>query len=161
MIFSTTELLDTELKHLEKVFAEKNNHTKWIIRQVFSKVKFINDINLLPPTIETIEVPVNQNETVTKEHTLLLPYQVVKGIGLTKSLKRNLNKNLPNNTKTQVTFTVQKLSTQFNVKDRAKFEYKHDVIYLGICPEQNCTDNYLGEPGRRISEQILDHGGRD
>ena len=65
MIFSTTELLDFELKYLEKVFTEKNNYTKWVIRQVFTKVKFINDINLLPPTIETIEVPGNQNETVT------------------------------------------------------------------------------------------------
>ena len=41
---------------------------------------------------------------------------------------------------TQVTFTNQKLSTQFNVKDRTKFEHKHDVIYFGKCPEQNFTD---------------------
>ena len=49
---------------------------------------------------------------------LFLPYQGDKEIGLTKSLKINLNKYLPNNVKTQVTFTGQKLSTQFNVKDR-------------------------------------------
>ena len=47
---------------------------------------------------------------------LLLPYEGDKGIGLTKSLKRNLNKHL------QVTFTGKKLSIQFNVKDRTKFE---------------------------------------
>ena len=41
---------------------------------------------------------------------------------------------------TQVTFTNQKLRTQFNVKDRTKFEHKHDVIYFGKCPEQNFTD---------------------
>ena len=52
---------------------------------------------------------------------LLLPYQGDKGIGLTKLLKINLNKHIPNNVKTQVTFTGQKLSTQFNVKDRTKF----------------------------------------
>ena len=92
---------------------------------------------------------------------LLLPYLGDKGIGLTKSLKRNLNKHLPNNAKTQVTFTGQKLSTQFNVKDRTKFEHKHDVIYFGKCPEQNCTDNHLGESTRRISERIIDHGSRD
>ena len=55
---------------------------------------------------------------------LLLPYKGGKGIGLTKSLKRNLNKDLPNNIRTQVTFTGQKLSTQFNVNDRTKFEHK-------------------------------------
>ena len=92
---------------------------------------------------------------------LLLPYQGDIGIGLIKSLKRNLDKHLPNNVKTQVKFTGQNLSTQFNVKDRTKFEYKHNVIYFGKCPEQNCTDNYLGESARRISERIIDHGSRD
>ena len=67
---------------------------------------------------------------------LLLPHQGHKGISLVKSLKRNLNKYLPNNVKAQVTFT-------------------------GQCPEQNCIDNYLGESARRISERIIDHGGRD
>ena len=43
------------------------------------------------------------------------------------------------------------------MKDRTK----HDIIYFGKCPEQNCTDNYLGESARRISERIIDYGGRD
>ena len=51
MIFSTTKLLHTELKYLEKVFVEKKNYPKWVIRQVFTQVKFINDSNLSPPTI--------------------------------------------------------------------------------------------------------------
>ena len=92
---------------------------------------------------------------------LLLPYHGDKGIGLTKLLKRNLDKHLPNNVKTQVTFTGQKFSTQFNVEDRTKFEHKHDVIFFGKCPEKNCTNNYLGESARRISERIIDQGGRD
>ena len=103
----------------------------------------------------------NENETVTKEHMLLLSDPRDIGIGLTKSLKRNLDKHLPNNVKAQVKFTVQKLNTQFNVKDRTKFDHKHDGIYFGKCPEQNCTDNYLGESARRISERIIDHGGWD
>ena len=32
-----------------------------MIRQIFTQVKFINDSNLSPPTIETIEVPANEN----------------------------------------------------------------------------------------------------
>ena len=55
---------------------------------------------------------------------------------------------------TQVTFTGQKLSTQFNVKDRTKFEHKHDVIYFVKCPI--ILVNLLGE-----SEAIVDHGGWD
>ena len=74
---------------------------------------------------------------------------------------KNLKRHLPNNFKTQVTFTAQKLSTQFNVKDRTKFEQRHDVIYFGKCPDQYCTSNYLGEFSRKISEQMIDHDGRD
>ena len=138
MIWSTTELWDTETKHLEKVLVQKNNYPKWVIRHIFIQVKFINGSNLSPPTIKTIEVPANEIETVTKKHVLLVPYQRDKGTGLTESLKRNLNKRLPNKVKTQVTFTGQKLSTQFNVKDRTKFEHKHNVIYFGKCSEKNC-----------------------
>ena len=131
---------------------EKNNYLKWVIKQIFTQVKFINDSNLSPPTIETIDVTADENETVTKKHMLLLPYQTDKGIGSIKSLKRNLNKHVPDNIKTQVNFTGQKLSTQFNIQDRTKFGHKHDVIYFGKCPEQNCTDNYLGQFARRTSE---------
>ena len=67
MICLTTELLDIELKYLEKVYVEKNIYLKWVIRQIFTQVKFINGSNLSPPTIKTIEVPANENETVTKK----------------------------------------------------------------------------------------------
>ena len=70
---------------------EKNNYPKRVIKQIFKQVKFINDRNSLPPTIETIDVSANKTETVTKKHMLLLPCQGDKGIGLTKSLKRNSN----------------------------------------------------------------------
>ena len=49
----------------------------------------------------------------------------------------------------QITFTGQVLNTKFNVQDMTKFEYKHDVIYFGKCPQQNCIIinlmNLLGE----------------
>ena len=67
MIFSTTELLDTEVKYLEKAFVEKNNYRKWVIRQIFTQVKFINGSNVSLPSIQTIEVPANENEIVAKK----------------------------------------------------------------------------------------------
>ena len=67
MIFSTTELLDTEVKYLEKAFVEKNNYRKWEIRQIFTQVKFINSNNVSLHTIQTIEVPANENEILAKK----------------------------------------------------------------------------------------------
>ena len=139
---------------------EKNNSPKWVNKPILTQVKFINGSNLSSPTIETIEVPPNENETGTKKHMLLLPYEGDRGTGWTKSLKRNLNIHVRSDVKTQVTFIGWKRGTQFNVKDRSKFEHKH-VIYFGKYLEQNCADNYLSESARTISERIMDHGGRD
>ena len=83
-------IIGHERNHLEKVFVEKNNYPKWIIRQILTQVKLINDSDLSPPTIETIEVLANENKTVTKKRMLLLSYQGDKGIGLTKSLKKKV-----------------------------------------------------------------------
>ena len=46
--------------------------------------------------------------------------------------------------KYEVSFTGNKLSSCFNIKDTTKFEHRHDVIYLGTCPERTCNDNYIG-----------------
>ena len=54
-----------------------------------------------------------------------------------------------------------KLNTHFQIKDKTELEHNHDVVYLGTCPENNCSDNYVGESTRRISERIIDHNVRD
>ena len=51
----------------------------------------------------------------------------------------------------QVTFTGQKLSTQFNVKGRNKFE--QDAIYFGKCSEQNALIiTLVNLPGESLNE---------
>ena len=49
----------------------------------------------------------------------------------------------------------------FNVKDQKKIEQQHDVVYYVDCLNETCRENYIGESGRRISEPIKDHNGRD
>ena len=70
-----------KLKYLQKDFLEKNNSPKWVNKPILTQVKFINGSNLSSPTIETIEVPPNENETGTKKHMLLLPYEGDRGTG--------------------------------------------------------------------------------
>ena len=100
-------------------------------------------------------------DAARKNHFLLLPYKGEKGEHLIKSMKRRIPKLLPPEIKTQVAYTGKKLSTCFNVKDQSKFEHQHDVIYYAECPNEKCRENYIGESGRRISERIKDHDGRD
>ena len=45
----------------------------------------------------------------------------------------------------QVCFTGNKLSSRFNVKDKTKFEHRHEVIYLETRTERTPNDYYIGE----------------
>ena len=55
----------------------------------------------------------------------------------------------------------KKLASKFNIKDKISKEYKHELIYKAQCPDLNCHETYIGEIGRRFSERIIDHSGRD
>ena len=76
-------------------------------------------------------------------------------------VERNLKSLLTSTVKANIGFTGKKLSTCFQIKDQTKFEHKYDIIYLATCPEDNCSENYIGESRRWISEIIIDHNGRD
>ena len=64
-------------------------------------------------------------------------------------------------TQSEFVFTDSQLCTRLQVKGKMKFERNHDFVYLGTCPENNCSDNYVGESARRISERIIDQSGRN
>ena len=38
---------------------------------------------------------------------------------------------------------------------------KHDLVYFSKFPSTDCTDSYIGETARRLSERVMDHAGRD
>ena len=114
----------------------------------------------------------NQNEaTQTSNQTivekcddkklLMIPYQGGKGEQAIKTIRKTIKRLLPSNIKVQVSFTGKKLNSCFNIKDKTKFEHRHDVIYLRKCPETTCNDNYIGEAKRRIFERVKDYNGRD
>ena len=78
-----------------------------------------------------------------------------------KSFKKGMRKILPNNVKPRIAFTGRKVGTSFQIKDKTEMKHNHDTVYYNECPEEQCDKNYIGETGRRISERIIDHAGRD
>ena len=105
------------------------------------------------------EVSQTSNQTIvkkmmTKKHLLMIPYQGRKGEQVIKSVRRTIKRLLLSNIKVQVSFTGNKLSSCFNINEKTKFEHRHDVIYLGTCPETTCNDNYIGEAKRQIFERV-------
>ena len=115
-------------------------------------------------TINTETISTNQlgilEANNDKLHSLILPYLGSKGNNI-KSMNNNIQRILPNNMKTRITYTGRKLGTKFQIKDLTKNQHEHDLIYYSKCPEPNCDKDYLGETGRRIIERAADHSGKD
>ena len=68
---------------------------------------------------------------------------------------------MPEKYDVRIILTGTKLSLQFNIKDDTNKQYKHDLVYFSRCPSMDCTDSYIGEPARRLSERVMNHAGRD
>ena len=75
-------------------------------------------------------------------------------------MKQQLKKSILSNVKTWITYKDTKLSTHFPVKDRTKFEHRHNIVYFSRCPNLTCNKTYVGERERRTKERIMDHNKR-
>ena len=124
MICSNQSLLEKELKHLKIVFHKKNVYPLWMINQVLETVK---------ETTNTKNISTNQLAILEanndKLHPLILPYAGPKGNNIIKSMNNNIQRILPNNVKTRITYTGRKLGTKFQIKDLTKNQNEHDLIY--------------------------------
>ena len=76
-------------------------------------------------------------------------------------MRKWLNVVLPRNVKIGTCYTGKRLSSCFKIKDRQKFDHEHHLIYHVKCPEESCTDDYIGKSGRQVIEQVKNHNGRD
>ena len=88
VIFATDQLLERELKYLEKLFYKKNNYPEYVVKQILDKAfEEHSHKNVIYTTLD------EQNEaehTTGKKHMLVLPYQGKKGDFIIKSMKRDL-----------------------------------------------------------------------
>ena len=49
-------------------------------------------------------------------------------------------------------YTGTKLGSSFQIKDKTKFDHKHDLVYYVKCLK--CQEDYIEEIGRKLHEQI-------
>ena len=61
---------------------------------------------------------------------------------------------------TKSAYSVRELSNKFNIKSKIKQDHQHVICYVK-CPEETCREDYTGETGRRLSERVISHSGRD
>ena len=155
LICSTPDYLQEESDHIAYVFEKFNNYPKWVIRQLLEKVKY-NHHGTIHEVLQIDEV--NNDE---KSHLLLLPYSSSKGEKLIRSMKKALKSKLPYNIVTKSAYSAVRLKDKFNIKTKTVKGHQHDITYYVECPEENCNENYVGQTGRRLSEKVIDHHGRD
>ena len=101
------------------------------------------------------------NPQEQKAHSLLIPFPSSKGTTIVKNLNKTSKNLLPSNVKIRITYTSQKLNSTFQIKDKINEKHKHDLIYYIKCSEAFCTEDYLGETGRRIIEQVANHAAKN
>ena len=99
--------LRSKLKRLQEVFHERNGYPHWFITKVMNEVKR-SDL----PREHFQGINRNENE-VTCQRTLLLPYAGEKGCSLVRSLKKQLKRSPLNNMKPNIVFTSTRLSSNF------------------------------------------------
>ena len=101
-----------------------------------------------------------QNEQ-GKRHLLVLPYAGNKRKKILKSINKFSTRILSCNVKICTAYSGTKLCSKFQLKDHTKKDHQHDVVCYVKCPEEQCTEEYTGERGRRLIERVKDHSGKD
>lgn len=101
---------------------------------------------------------VEQASTTNEEkiHLLLLPCQEQKVDFVLKPMRKRLKILLPNNFNTQRPSKGKKRNSCFKIKGIVSFEHKHDLVYHGKFPANNCNDDYVGETGQHMAVRTMD-----
>ena len=127
----------------------------WVIKKVFKE--FLSKQNETTPIASGNEKGNNN----VKNHLLILPYKSSDAMLMNSSIRRQINRALPDDIKMMVSYTGKKLSTCFNVKDKTVFSNENDIVYYTNCPEESYPHDYVDESSRRVLERAKDHNGRE
>ena len=150
-VCSTSVLLHQEIEHLKAIFTEINEYP----------IKTANTIiNQELHRSQRIQNTIINNEGIKKVQ-IMLPYNGKQGNKFLSKMKKHLNKSLPTEVKTIVTYQSKKLETKFQLKYKTRFNQQNNLVYYSKCPNKTSNENYVGETDRRIEERIMDNNKRD
>ena len=148
---STTVLLHQEIEHLKAILTGINEYPiKTVIRTINQELH----------RTQTLQNTVINNRGIQKVQ-IMLPYNGKQGNKLLSKMKKHLNKSLPTEVKTTVTYQSKKLGTKFQLKDKTKFHRQSNLVCYSKCLDKTCNEDYVGETDRRIEQRIIDHNNCD
>ena len=156
-ICSTEDKRKAELDFIFKVFTEINGYPKMLVKSMLEKMKDKFEGN--DPNNESVET----DDQETKVPVILkVPFRGDKGEYLLKKLRKNLERNLPDDLQFRIVHTGTKISKFFNIKDKLDPSHMSNFIYLHDCQNRKCDEgDYCGETSRRRTIRTGEHGGKD
>ena len=143
LICSDEGLVKEEKKYLTKIFYEVNDYRMYLINTTAQQQP-----NDSPGKNRRAEANKTSNKT-----QLIFPYSGKQGKKLITKMKKHIRKTLPENRQAIVTYQSKKSSTNFNVKDKTEFYHQSNLAHYGKCPNQTCTENYIGETDCRSRKE--------
>ena len=159
LVSSKPESLNAELIHLKDAFCDKNDYPRKLVEQIIENERISQRTD-----IQEEEVSNEEEEDKPIALSLNLPYAGNKGEMLVLKLRKYISK-VVNKNKKVVTITpvykARRLGSNFNIKDKIKFEHQHNVVYHAKCPNKKCKSQYTGETRCRIEKREGQHKGKD
>ena len=70
----------------------------------------------------------------------MLPYNGKQDNKLLSKMKKHLNKSLPTEVKTTVTYQSKKLGRKLQLKDKTRFNHRNNLVYYCKCPNKTCNE---------------------
>ena len=143
--------LHQEIEHLKVVFTGINEYPIQTVNRT---------VNQELHQTHRLQNTVTNNGGIQKVR-VMLPYNGKQGNKLLSKMKKHLNKSLPTEVKTTVTYQSKKRGTKFQLKDKTKFHQQINLGYYGKCTNNTCSEDFVSKTDRRIEEKIIDHNKRD
>ena len=148
-IRSTNKCLEEQIEYIKVLFNHQNNYPLWVIDKIINKVKE-------KPKVTKVD----NDKSGDEKHRLVLPNKSDKGPHILKSVEKYVRKLFPKKSTFQTTCTGRKLSSQIDIKDKANFKHRHELMYYVNCLIPTWKDNYISETACHIQERIKSHNGR-
>ena len=104
-----------------------------------------------------IDVPLQNTNNDKNIHSFMLQFNGAKCIAMLKSMNRCIERIVPSDFDTRITYNEHKLNIRLKKKDKTDQIHKHDLVYYVKWPDQSYSQDYLGKTGRRIIESTADH----
>ena len=137
---STKILLHQEIEHLKAVFTGINKYPIKIGNRTVNQE--LHQTHRLQNTIINIEG--------TQKVQIMLLYNRKQSNKLLSKMKKYLNKALPTEVKTTVTYQSKKLGPKLLLKGKANFHQQSNLIYYSKCMDETCNEDYVSKKDRRI-----------